>query len=57
MPPGEMFGRKRLREAIRAGARRPSRDLLEDIVREVRRFSGPVAHADDVTLVVIRVRG
>jgi serine phosphatase RsbU (regulator of sigma subunit) len=54
---GEFFGRKRLRDAARAGAGRTCAELHGDILEAVRAFTGGAPQADDVTLLVLEFQG
>lgn len=51
----ELFGKDRLRDAIRAIADRPAAEICEEIVRRVNEFRGDRRPTDDVTFVVIKV--
>jgi serine phosphatase RsbU (regulator of sigma subunit) len=52
---GEFFERERLAETLHAVLDRGAREVVEEIVRCVERFSGQKRQDDDVTLVVLRV--
>ncbi|MFQ5611225.1 MAG: SpoIIE family protein phosphatase [Anaerolineae bacterium] len=53
---GDMFGFERLEVALRsASAKRGAQSVANHLVREMRRFTGPVPHHDDVTLVVAQM--
>jgi len=51
----EMFGKKRFRDLIRTHARKPAREILNSVIRNLDEFRGRLAKEDDVTLVVIKV--
>ena len=55
---GEAFGVERIRSLVRSRARSwiSSRDLVESVLEEVRRFSGTDTLTDDQTIVVIARR-
>ena len=53
---GESFGREHLRESIRELALRPAREILEGILKAMKRFGVAIAREDDVTLVVVKVQ-
>ena len=55
-PDGEMFGKQRLLEIIRANADKPSEIIKQSVLKELSDFSGSIGHEDDVTIVVIKVR-
>lgn len=52
---GEEFGEERLIAALRQNRGSSPQDLLDSIVKEVRRFSGREQH-DDITLIIARGR-
>jgi len=52
---GDSFGRERLRESLIRHAALPAGQLAQQIKWDVRRYTGLTAHADDVTMVAIRV--
>jgi serine phosphatase RsbU (regulator of sigma subunit) len=52
---GEEFGEQRLIEALRQNRGASPQNLLDSIVKEVRRFSGREQH-DDITLIIARSR-
>ncbi len=56
-PAGEMFGKERLRQVIRAasGKNATARDIVTAINRALKEFRGPARQMDDVTYVVIRL--
>jgi sigma-B regulation protein RsbU (phosphoserine phosphatase) len=56
-PDGEMFGRTRIEDTARRLAAHSSADVLRGIVDEVVAWTGEKGPADDLTLVVLRVRG
>jgi len=51
---GQMFGKGRLREVIRANARSSARAVLEAVIEAVGAFRAGQAQEDDITLVVVR---
>lgn len=51
---GEMFGKARVREIIRANAARQASQLLEAIIEAMTAFRGQHPVEDDVTLIVLR---
>ncbi|GAB4251302.1 MAG: hypothetical protein OHK005_18440 [Candidatus Methylacidiphilales bacterium] len=53
---GEMFGKERLREAIRAGSEKDVEGMVQTILETVARFRGEEAQQDDITVVVMRRR-
>jgi phosphoserine phosphatase RsbU/P len=56
-PDGEMFGKDRLRNVIRANAEGSADEIAEAIERSVRVFGDGRAIQDDITFVVVKVRG
>ncbi|SHO51316.1 SpoIIE family protein phosphatase [Desulfopila aestuarii] len=54
---GEMYGKNRLRECIRANAMRSAAEILGAVYEELRRFTLGRKTEDDITLVVIKVDG
>ena len=51
---GQMFGKTRFREVIRANARKSARDILEAVFENIYAFCHPREKEDDVTLVVVK---
>ena len=51
----EEFGVKRLRDAVRGAADRPSADIRAHICDEIHAFTGRADLSDDLTLVVVKV--
>jgi len=51
---GERFGRQRLLESIVRHAHHGARRAIEEIQRDIRRFTGLAPQADDLTLVVVK---
>ena len=51
------FGRERLHASIRRHAELPARFMANQILWDVRRFSGLAPRHDDITVVVTRVQG
>jgi sigma-B regulation protein RsbU (phosphoserine phosphatase) len=49
-----MFGRERLRRAIRDNRDRSAGEILSAVSRRVREFAGPGRREDDLTLVVVK---
>lgn len=54
---GEMYGKERLRQCIRANARQSAADILGSVYEELRQFTQGRKTEDDITLVVIKVDG
>lgn len=54
-PEGEPFGKKRLRNLIRAQHRNPAREIVHSIVEAVGAHRHPLGREDDVTVVVARM--
>ena len=54
-PAGEMFGRERLRELVRANEALDAKSLCETVYREVLHFGNQSELADDTTVVVLKV--
>ncbi|RMF84014.1 MAG: HAMP domain-containing protein [Planctomycetota bacterium] len=52
---GEMFGKERLGEVIRAHAGEPAAEIQSAIRTELNRFRGGRAQGDDVTMVIIKI--
>jgi sigma-B regulation protein RsbU (phosphoserine phosphatase) len=52
---GEMFGKDKLKEIIKANAGEPAKEILTSVVKEVEQFIYPLKKEDDVTLVVIKI--
>jgi PAS domain S-box-containing protein len=52
---GEFFGVERLRETIRRHGNRPAGEIIDAVFQELSVFTGAREHADDMTMVVIRV--
>jgi serine phosphatase RsbU (regulator of sigma subunit)/putative methionine-R-sulfoxide reductase with GAF domain len=55
-PGGEVFGEDRLLEILRSREHASAREALETLEESVRRFSGPISLADDLTMLAIRRR-
>lgn len=51
---GEMYGKERLREIIRAQAQEPPADILKALLRDLRTFRGSDEFEDDVTIVLLK---
>jgi sigma-B regulation protein RsbU (phosphoserine phosphatase) len=51
---GEMFGKERLNEIIRRSARKPAKEIQEEVLAELKKFRGSTVQDDDVTIVVIK---
>ena len=56
-PTGELFGKDRLRDLIRTHADRPLREIGDEIEAALRSFRDGVPQHDDVTFVLVRVKG
>lgn len=54
-PEGELFGKDRLREVIRASRDRPAAEIAAALEQTLAAFRGPAPVRDDVTFVVARV--
>lgn len=54
-PDGERFGKKRLRETLRANASGNAQCILDNILNELKEFTNDVGFEDDVTLAVVKV--
>jgi len=54
-PKGEMFGKSRLKEIIRAHATKPAKQILDAVIKESEEFRNPLSIEDDFTLVVVKV--
>ena len=52
----EEYGEQRLQAVIAANARRPSKEVRDEILRDVENFLGKEQAQDDLTLVVARLR-
>lgn len=55
-PEGEEFGEERLRQAVVSASRLPAREIADRVVLRVREWCREAPQADDLTLVVARVR-
>ena len=51
---GEEFGVERLIDVVRARRDQPLDRIIEEVRRAARKFRGPVAREDDVTLMLLR---
>lgn len=54
-PEDELFGKDRLRDAIRASAHKPAEQIAADIIDTVVRFRDGSPQTDDITLLVLKV--
>jgi len=52
---GQMFGKERFRDVVRAHARQPAESILQAVITELDKFRRPLEKEDDVTLVVVKV--
>ena len=52
---GQMFGKDRFREIIRACAAQPAETIVSEVLQAVADFRGPLRQEDDITLVAIKV--
>ena len=52
---GQMFGKERFRNIIRANASKTAKEILQAVINEIDKFCHPLDNEDDVTLVVIKV--
>jgi len=55
-PAGEMYGKARLREALRRSAASPAAGIVDAVLAELAAFRGDRRQEDDVTLVVVKKR-
>ncbi len=55
-PAGEFYGKKRLREVIKASVCHSAEDISKAITDSVRQFRGSMAQLDDVTLIVLKLK-
>jgi sigma-B regulation protein RsbU (phosphoserine phosphatase) len=53
---GEMFGKRRFQEVVRAHSGAPSREILSAVIAAVESFCLPLPRNDDLTLVVVKVK-
>ena len=53
---GEMFGKLRFREVIRENAKQSADQIIEAVYNELNRFKMGLKQADDITLVVIKLK-
>lgn len=51
---GEMFGKERLQDVIRAHRNRPASEIIREILHAVNAFRGTQDKADDITIAVIK---
>lgn len=51
---GEMFGESRLRGALASIAGRPAREMLGEVLDEVRKFAGASEPSDDIAAMILR---
>lgn len=51
---GEMYGKERLREALRANAHRGAQAILDAVLADVKAFRGDMRQDDDITLVIVK---
>jgi phosphoserine phosphatase RsbU/P len=52
---GELFGRERMRQIIRANAARPTAEIQSAVIAAVHSFRNQTPQEDDVTLVVVKL--
>ena len=52
---GQMFGKERFRDVVRAHARQPAESILQAVIMELDKFRRPLEKEDDVTLVIVKV--
>jgi len=52
---GEQFGEERLYRVVREKGHLPAQELLDQVYRQVREFSGGLAQSDDITMVIMKV--
>ncbi len=55
--PGEMFGKQRLKNLIRSNSRLSADRILNSIIEALEEFRAETKQTDDVTLVVIKIKG
>lgn len=53
-PDGEMFGKERMRDVIRAHADEPAREIIRALLKELEEFGGRTEQEDDITIVIIK---
>ncbi len=53
-PSGEMYGKERLRAALRANAHQGAQAILDAVLADVTAFRGGMRQDDDITLVVVK---
>lgn len=51
---GTQFGEQGVADIVREHHDKPMTELVEKLLRSVRQFGGPVAQADDITVVIVR---
>jgi len=54
---GDEFGEERLQQIVSQNGHCSADDLLNKIAREVKKFAGKAKQHDDITMVVVKVRG
>jgi PAS domain S-box-containing protein len=54
---GEMYGKERFRQIVRQHARSEARQILDQVYDDLARFTAGVKRDDDITLVVVKLRG
>jgi len=52
----EEFGEERLKSIIKKSLDLSSKELMEKIIGDVRKYSGSMPQADDITIIILRVR-
>lgn len=52
---GEQFGEERLYRVVEEKGHLPAQELLDEIYRRVREFSGGLAQRDDITVIIMKV--
>jgi len=54
---GEEFGKQRLRDIIRANAKKSASDIVSAIAQRLSEFRGATRQTDDLTFVILRYLG
>ena len=54
---GQMFGKQRFRKIIRENADRPAHQIIDAVYNDLNSFRMGLKQADDITLVVIKLKG
>jgi sigma-B regulation protein RsbU (phosphoserine phosphatase) len=51
---GDMFGKERLKKAIRENADKDAKSIVESVFKSIREFTAGQKPLDDITLVIIK---